>query len=80
MNSFEWKQVGNTCYQARVGAFLAEVYGTEEGWQFWFAGTAYDRFYETADIAKAACQIYGTHWIVSACGDLGFQVMVAPIT
>lgn len=80
MSNFNWNQFSDDSYQAKVGEFVAYVWffpgykHCPEGWKFSFAGTTDPLAYQTAEIAKAACEVRGIHWIVSACNALGYTV------
>lgn len=81
MSNFSWKPISSNgkiaCHQAKVGEFRAQVWErTYGGWLFSFAGETDGIGYDTKEIAIAACEIRGIHWIVSACNALGYTVRV----
>lgn len=78
MSNFNWIQDPGSYFQAKVGDFLAEVWqvGQTGKWKFRWAGTLDPKEYDTALIAKAACEIRGIAQIVSACTELGYVVRV----
>lgn len=80
MSNFNWNQVSSSYHQAKVGEFTAEVWELGNGkWRFRWAGTLDPQSYDTALIAKAACEIRGIAQIVNACTELGYVVRVPPI-
>lgn len=80
MSNFVWNQIDGY-HHAKVGEFLAEVWQNANigKWKFRWAGTTDVQEYDTAVIAKAACEIRGIHQIVSACEELGYAVRVPPV-
>lgn len=80
MSRFKWQQFGDYCYRAKVGEFLAEVYGVDDGWEFWFAGGSDGVSYQSREVAMGACEVAATKWIVMACNELGFSVRATTIT
>jgi hypothetical protein len=78
MSNFNWIKDSGIYYQAKVGEFLAEVWqvGATGKWKFRWVGIMDSREYETAVIAKAACELRGISQIVCACNELGYTVRV----